>query len=61
MFGALVFALPFEHEGGNLVLRHRTRAFTFDTPALLQAASSPNSSASVENEAIYSAVEHNVL
>ncbi len=57
MFGSLVFVLPFEHQGGNLVLHHRTRKFNFDSPSLLQGAPP----LSVAYVAFYNDVEHEVL
>ncbi|KAF9440409.1 hypothetical protein P691DRAFT_780089 [Macrolepiota fuliginosa MF-IS2] len=57
MFGSLVFVLPIEHQGGNLLLRHRDREFKFDAPGLLKD-SPPLSAAYV---AFYSDVEHEVL
>lgn len=56
MFGSLVFLLPFEHEGGNLLLRHRGREHEFDGPALLKDAP-PTSVAYI---AFFSDVEHEV-
>lgn len=57
MFGSLVFVLPIEHQGGNLVLRHRGRELNFEATSLLKEAS-PTSVAYV---AFYSDVEHEVL
>lgn len=56
MFGSLVFLLPFEHEGGNLFLRHRSQEFDFDGASLLKKASP----ASVAYVAFFSDVEHEV-
>ncbi|KAF9444108.1 hypothetical protein P691DRAFT_778485 [Macrolepiota fuliginosa MF-IS2] len=57
MFGSLVVLLPFTHEGGSLLLRHRGREFEFDGQALLQDAPSTASAAYV---AFFSDVEHEV-
>ncbi len=57
MFGSLVVLLPFEHEGGNLLLRHREREYDFNGPALLKNAPSAQSVAYV---AFFSDVEHEV-
>ncbi len=56
MFGSLVVLLPFEHEGGNLLLRHRRREYDFNGPALLKDAPP----ASVAYIAFFSDVEHEV-
>ncbi|KAF9444268.1 hypothetical protein P691DRAFT_837834 [Macrolepiota fuliginosa MF-IS2] len=57
MFGSLVFVLPFGHQGGNLVLRHRGREFNFDAPSLL----GDTSRTLAAYVAFYSDVEHEVL
>lgn len=36
MFGSLVVLLPFDHEGGNLLLRHNGHEYNFDGFALLK-------------------------
>ncbi|KAF9441609.1 hypothetical protein P691DRAFT_683343, partial [Macrolepiota fuliginosa MF-IS2] len=56
MFGSLVFVLPFDHEGGNLLLRHGGREFSFDGASLLKT-SPPGSVAYI---AFFSDVEHEV-
>ena len=56
MFGSLVCLLPSSHEGGNLLLRHRDREFTFDGQALLQEAPP----ASIAWVAFFGDVEHEV-
>ncbi|KAF9442838.1 hypothetical protein P691DRAFT_797966 [Macrolepiota fuliginosa MF-IS2] len=56
MFGSLVLVLPFEHAGGNLLLRHRGQEFNFDGASLLKS-SPPGSVAYV---AFFSDVEHEV-
>ncbi|KAF9442836.1 hypothetical protein P691DRAFT_779192 [Macrolepiota fuliginosa MF-IS2] len=57
MFGSLVVLLPFAHEGGSLLLRHRGREFEFNGQALLRDAPSTASAAYV---AFFSDVEHEV-
>jgi predicted 2-oxoglutarate/Fe(II)-dependent dioxygenase YbiX len=56
MFGSLVVLMPFDHTGGELILRHRGREFTFDGCALLENA--PTTSAAYV--AFFSDVEHEV-
>lgn len=57
MFGSLVFVLPIEHEGGNLVLRASGREHNFDASSLLRNAPATT----VAYVAFYSDVEHEVL
>lgn len=57
MFGSLVFTLPTRHEGGNLLLRHRSRELEFNATALLQSTSSKCTAYA----AFYSDVDHKVL
>lgn len=56
MFGSLVVVLPFEHEGGELILRHRGHEFIFDGQTLLKGAPLT----SVAYVAFFSDVEHEV-
>ncbi|KXN81882.1 hypothetical protein AN958_03553 [Leucoagaricus sp. SymC.cos] len=55
MFGSLVTMLPIPHEGGNLLLRHGGREYTFDGQALLR-----NYPASLAYVAFFGDVEHEV-
>ncbi|KAI0668259.1 hypothetical protein C8Q78DRAFT_980479 [Trametes maxima] len=56
MFGSLVVVFPTTHEGGELVLRHDGKDWTFDAASLLSAA--PNS---IAFAAFFSDVDHEVL
>ncbi|XP_006463695.1 hypothetical protein AGABI2DRAFT_52114, partial [Agaricus bisporus var. bisporus H97] len=56
MFGSLVVVLPFKHEGGELLLRHRGRELVFNGQALIDDAPA----ASVAYVAFFSDVEHEV-
>ncbi|KAL2273528.1 hypothetical protein FJTKL_04434 [Diaporthe vaccinii] len=51
-FGSLVVCLPVQHEGGQLVARHKGKEMTFDWG---------NSTQSIQFAAFYSDVEHEVL
>ncbi|KAG7096291.1 hypothetical protein E1B28_003738 [Marasmius oreades] len=56
MFGSLVVVFPTPHTGGELVLRHAEKMFTFDSGTIL--AGSPDKIAFI---AFFSDVEHEVL
>jgi len=57
MLGSLVVVFPIPHQGGELVLRHKNREWTFDANALTTLRSSP----SLGYVAFYSDIEHEVL
>ena len=57
MLGSLVIVYPTAHQGGELVLRHKGREWTFDANALISLQSSP----SLSYVAFYSDIEHEVL
>ena len=57
MFGSLVIVYPTAHRGGELVLRHKRREWTFDANTLMSFQSSP----SLAYVAFYSDIEHEVL
>jgi len=57
MFGSLVIVYPTPYEGGELVLRHKDREWTFDANSLTSSQPSP----SVAYVAFYSDIEHEVL
>lgn len=57
MLGSLVIVFPTPHQGGELVLRHKDREWTFDANALMALRSSP----SLAYVAFYSDIEHEVL
>jgi len=57
MLGSLVIVFPTPHQGGELVLRHKDREWTFDANALMSLRSSP----SLAYVAFYSDIEHEVL
>ena len=57
MLGSLVIIFPTPHKGGELVLRHKDREWTFDANALMTLRSSP----SLAYIAFYSDIEHEVL
>lgn len=57
MLGSLVIVFPTSHQGGELVLRHKDREWTFDASALMSLRSSP----SLAYVAFYSDIEHEVL
>ena len=57
MFGSLVIVYPTEHTGGELVLRHKKREWTFDASALI----SSRPYRPLAYAAFYSDVEHEVL
>lgn len=57
MLGSLVIVFPTPHQGGEIVLRHKDREWTFDANALMALRSSP----SLAYVAFYSDIEHEVL
>ena len=57
MLGSLVIVYPTQHQGGELVLRHKDREWTFDANSLTSSQSSP----SIAYIAFYSDIEHEVL
>jgi len=57
MLGSLVIVYPTSHKGGELVLRHKGREWTFDADSLTSSQPSP----SVAYIAFYSDIEHEVL
>lgn len=57
MLGSLVIVFPTPHQGGELILRHKSREWTFDANALMTSRSSP----SLAYAAFYSDIEHEVL
>ena len=57
MLGSLVVVFPTPHQGGELVLRHKDREWTFDANALMALRTSP----SLAYIAFYSDIEHEVL
>ena len=57
MLGSLVIVYPTPHQGGELVLRHKDREWTFDANSLTSSQPSP----SVAYVAFYSDIEHEVL
>jgi len=57
MLGSLVIVYPTPHKGGELVLRHKGREWTFDADSLTSSQPSP----SVAYVAFYSDIEHEVL
>ena len=57
MFGSLVIIYPTPYQGGELVLRHKEREWTFDVNALTSLEPSP----SLVYVAFYSDIEHEVL
>ena len=57
MVGSLVIVFPTPHSGGELVLRHGEKEWTFDGASLI----SSQSSSSIAYIAFYSDVEHEVL
>lgn len=58
MCGSLVIVFPTAHQGGELVLRHESKAYTFDSSKLL---SHPDMSSSVAFVAFFSDIDHEVL
>ncbi|RPD55375.1 hypothetical protein L226DRAFT_554522 [Lentinus tigrinus ALCF2SS1-7] len=58
MFGSLVIVFPTPHQGGELILRHEYKAYTFDSSKLL---SLPDMSSSVAFVAFFSDIDHEVL
>ena len=56
MFGSLVLVFPTPHEGGELVLRHDSKDWTFDAAHILS-----GTARSVAYIAFFSDVEHEVL
>ncbi|KAI0355266.1 hypothetical protein OH77DRAFT_1425348 [Trametes cingulata] len=56
MFGSLVIVFPSPHEGGELVIRHQGRTWTFSSAELLS-----GSTSSIAWIAFFSDVEHEVL
>ena len=57
MFGSLVIVYPTPHDGGELVLRHEGKAWTFDSAKITAEERGP----SLAYIAFYSDVEHEVL
>ncbi|KAI0697070.1 hypothetical protein C8T65DRAFT_529747, partial [Cerioporus squamosus] len=57
MFGSLVVVMPTPHKGGELVLRHKKKEWTFDAATLL----SESASNTLAYIAFFSDVEHEVL
>ena len=57
MLGSLVIIYPTPHEGGELVLRHKSHEWKFDANSLTASQSSP----SLAYVAFYSDLEHEVL
>ena len=57
MLGSLVIIYPTPHRGGELVLRHKDREWTFDANTLTASQSTP----SLAYVAFYSDIEHEVL
>ena len=57
MLGSLVIVYPTPHAGGELVLRHKGREWTFDANALTSSQPSP----SIAYIAFYSDIEHEVI
>ena len=57
MFGSLVVVMPTAHQGGQLVLRHQGKEWTFDAAKLL----SGEASNTLAYIAFFSDVEHEVL
>jgi len=57
MLGSLVIVFPTPHQGGELILRHLDREWTFDANALMALRSPP----SLAYVAFYSDIEHEVL
>ena len=57
MLGSFVVVHPTANQGGELVLRHKEREWTFDSNALISLQSSP----SLAYVAFYSNIEHAVL
>jgi hypothetical protein len=57
MLGSLVIVYPTPHQGGELVLRHKDREWTFDANSMMLSQPSP----SVAYVAFYSDTEHEVL
>lgn len=57
MFGSLVVTFPTSHTGGELVLRHDEKEWTFDPASALQSLPDP----SIGYIAFFSDVEHEVL
>jgi len=57
MLGSLVVVYPTPHQGGELVLRHKGREWTFDASSMTSSQPSP----SVAYIAFYSDIEHEVL
>jgi len=57
MLGSLVIVYPTPHQGGELVLRHKDREWTFDANSLTSSQPFP----SVAYVAFYSDIEHEVL
>ena len=57
MFGSLVIVYPTPHEGGELVLRHEGKEWTFDSARITAKQREP----SLAYIAFYSDVEHEVL
>ena len=60
MFGSLVLVLPTPHEGGELIIRHNDKEWTFDSARALSEVSS-NSEVHIGYAAFFSDVEHEVL
>ncbi|KAL5524168.1 hypothetical protein ACEPAG_8341 [Sanghuangporus baumii] len=57
MFGSLVIVLPTAHTGGELVFRHKSKEWTFDTASAISKATVP----SIVYATFFSDVEHEVL
>ena len=57
MLGSLVIVYPTPHQGGELVLRHKNREWTFDANSLTSSQPFP----SIAYVAFYSDIEHEVL
>lgn len=57
MFGSLVVILPTKHKGGELIFRHNSREWKFDSAEAVASATAP----SIAYTAFYSDVEHEVL
>ncbi|RDX41915.1 hypothetical protein OH76DRAFT_174842 [Lentinus brumalis] len=58
MFDSLVIVFPTPHKGGELVLRHESKTYTFDSSMLL---SLPDMSSNVAFAAFFSDIDHEVL
>ena len=60
MFGSLAIILPIQHEGGNLLLKHSSSDFHFDSASLLSSHLFEHGTQSFAYVAFYSDVEHEV-